>query len=261
MEIITYNIWDLPLFFVKNRDKRMLDIAKFLTERKTDIICLQESWSLKHRALLSEYMRKHGYHDAVHQTNIKRNNGGLLTFSKFPITSVRFIPFGRWAFSISEIIGNKGVLETIIETPKGLIRILNVHLHYESSKLFKTSQIRLRQLQKLFTAITQDETMPTILAGDFNQHTMMESKHFSQLFTKEDFVTSKEPLLPTYRTENPLVDNWINRVSTSKRYDYILTKNITHSGFMIKNYTPVYLPTALSDHDPVSLVLEEYPSD
>ncbi len=257
MEIITYNIWDLPVFFVRNRDKRLLDIAQFLTDRKTDIICLQESWSLKHRELFSKHMRSNGYHDAIYQADIRRNNGGLLTFSKFPIKSVRFIPFGRWAFSVSEIIGNKGVLETVIETPKGLLRVLNIHLHYESSKVFKTSQIRIRQLRKMFAALKNDESIPTIIAGDFNQHDMMRSAPFAQLFSRKGFVCIEESLLPTYRAENPLVNNWINRVAESRRYDYILAKNINKLGLKVKSYTPLYLPTDLSDHDPVSLTLQD----
>ncbi|MDB5254699.1 MAG: putative sphingomyelin phosphodiesterase [Candidatus Nomurabacteria bacterium] len=257
MEIITYNIWDLPLWFVRDRERRLLQIGKFLADRKTDIICLQESWSLKHRSLLSEYMRSQGYYDAVSEAGIRRNNGGLLTFSKYPIRSVRFIPFGRWGISVSEIIGNKGVLETILETPKGLLRILNIHLHHQSSKFINTNRIRIRQLHTLFATMKHEPDLPTVLAGDFNEHDMMKDSPLGKMLNKNGFGHHDgfEGVFPSYRKENPHVNNWINRVLLSERYDYILTKDIEQLGLSIKSNEPLYIEPALSDHDPVSLIL------
>lgn len=256
MEIISFNIWDLPLWFVRNRDVRMLEIAKHLVERDTDIICLQESWSLKHRTLLSNYLREHGYYDAVTIAGIKRNNGGLLTFSKFPITSVRFIPFGRRSVSVSEVLGNKGALETIIDTPSGMIKVLNTHLHYQSSGPVKTANIRLRQLRTVLAAMHAEEATPTILAGDFNEHNMFSEASFKKLFHENGFsFPINDHNLPTYRKENIYVNNWINRVPVSHRYDYIVTKNIESIGLKVHSYGPLYLDPVLSDHDPVSMVL------
>jgi endonuclease/exonuclease/phosphatase family metal-dependent hydrolase len=262
MKIITYNIWDLPLWFVRNRKKRLLEIGRLLTTQGADIICLQESWTLDHRKALSEYIRAEGYHDAVHQENIKRANGGLLTFSKFPIRSVRFIPFGRRGLSISEIIGNKGVLETIVETPKGLLRILNIHLHHQSSKLIKTKKIRLRQLRIVFATLKKETSLPTILAGDFNENNMMEEVSFKKVFEKAGYIHhgSSTEVLPTYRIENYFVNNWLNRVPQSQRYDYILTKDIEQGGLHFHSYTPWYISPALSDHDPVVLTLAYHSS-
>jgi len=257
MEIITYNIWDLPLWFVRNRKSRLLEIGRLLADHGAEVICLQESWSLDHRKALSEYLRDNGYHDAVQQAGIKRNNGGLLTFSKFPIKSVRFIPFGRWVLSASEVIGNKGVLETVIETPKGLLRVLNIHLHHQSSKFIKTKKIRLRQLRKLFRTLKHESDMPIILAGDFNEHAMMEHQSFATLFEKAGFVhhNNGTELLPTYRIGNYFVNNWLNRVPQSQRYDYILTRDIEKIDLHFYSYGPWYIEPPLSDHDPVILTL------
>ncbi len=257
MEIITYNIWDLPLWFVRNRKERLLEIARMLVERGAEIICLQESWSLHHRQALSEFFRKHGYHDAVRQAGIKRNSGGLVTFSKFPIKSVRFIPFGRFSFSVSEFIGNKGVLETVLETPTGLLRVLNIHLHHQSSRHINTKKMRLRQLRKLFADLKREPPLPAVLAGDFNEHAMMAEHSFAALFEKNGFVhhSNGTELLPTYRPENHLVDNWINRIPHSQRYDYILTKDMEKLGLQFHDQSPWYIEPALSDHDPVSLKL------
>ncbi|MEO5646419.1 MAG: endonuclease/exonuclease/phosphatase family protein [Candidatus Paceibacterota bacterium] len=258
MEIISYNIWDLPLWFVRDRRNRLLKIGEYVSQRGTDIICLQESWSLSHRKALSEFMREKGYHDAIFQAGIKRGNGGLLTFSTFPIKSVRFIPFGRWGISVSEFIGNKGALETIVETPKGLLRVLNIHLHHESSKIFNSTRIRLRQLRKLLTLIKDDEEIATVLAGDFNQHDMANKKLFNEIFGSHNFVFHGdiETVQPTYRKENNLVNNWINRIAHSQTYDYILTKHLNKIDAVATSYTPLYIDPVLSDHDPVSLIIK-----
>jgi len=257
MKIISYNIWDLPLWFVRNRKKRLLEIGNLLSDQHMEIICFQESWDLEHRAALSAYLRERGYHDAIHQAQIKRNNGGLLTFSTFPITSVRFIPFGRKGLSVSEVIGNKGVLETIVQTPKGPLRILNLHLHHQSSKFIKTEKIRLQQLQKLFNDLKHESPLPTILMGDFNEHGMMQEKSYADLFEKAGFIhhNNGTELLPTYRTENYFVNNWLNRVPQSQRYDYILTKDIEKNDLHFSGYAPWYIDPPLSDHDPVVLTV------
>lgn len=256
MEIISYNIWDLPLWFVRNRDKRMLEIAKYFVERGTEIICLQESWSLKHRKILSEHLRAHGYFDAISMTGMGRGNGGLLTFSKFPILSVDFISFGRRGFAISEILGNKGALETNIQTPKGIIKVINTHLHYQSSRFISTTSIRLRQLRNIFFAMKKQSGMPTILAGDFNEHDMFTHPAFESLLNAEGFVRlENEARGATYRQENLFVNTWINRVPASYRYDYIVTKDIDRLGLSIYSYAPLYLEPVLSDHDPVSMIL------
>jgi endonuclease/exonuclease/phosphatase family metal-dependent hydrolase len=257
MEIITFNIWDLPLWFVRNRKKRMLDIAEYFTARGTDILCFQESWSAQHRAILSACLQKNGYHAAITDTTKHIPHGGLVLFSKFPILSTRFIKFGRWGVSISEIIGNKGALEVVMETPAGVVRVVNLHLHHQSSRLFKTAAIRIRQLQTMFTVLEKDQGIPTIIVGDFNQHDMFQSNVFAELFARHGFTHHPEIASdqPTYRVENYFVDNWLNRITVSQRYDYIVTKHIERLGYGTISYGPLYTTPELSDHDPVSLRL------
>ncbi|HWC57554.1 MAG TPA: endonuclease/exonuclease/phosphatase family protein [Candidatus Paceibacterota bacterium] len=257
MNIITYNIWDLPLWFVRERDKRLQKIGTFLAGAKYDIICLQESWSLKHRGMLSAFLRDSGYHDAVHQAGIRRKNGGLLTFSKFPISSVKFIPFGRISFSVSEFLGNKGVLETIIDTPSGKLRVCNLHLHYDPRGFFKSHSMRLRQLRKLFASLKKESSLPTIFAGDFNEDALFAKEKFKRLLVENGIILpTKSVVFPTYRVENLFVDTWINRTNGSKRYDYILFNEY----ILAENNEPLYLEPALSDHDPVVMKFELSPN-
>lgn len=61
--------------------------------------------------------------------------------------------------------------------------------------------------------------------------------------------------MPSYRLNNPLVDNWINRVSYSRRLDYILVSLVEKLGLKVVQYEPIYLTPPLSDHDPIILSL------
>lgn len=256
MEVMTYNIWDLPLWFVRNRGQRIMRIAEYIVSRNTDIVCIQESWSLRNRKMLSDYLQSKGYYDAVSIAGIKRNNGGLLTFSKFPIKEISFIPFGRWSLSVSEAIGNKGALKTIIESPKGLVTVVNTHLHYQSSKFLWTTSVRLRQLRAVMKALVGD-THPVIMAGDFNQESLNTNDTFRSIFEKAGFVIDQHThYMPTYRKENHFVDNWINRVSRSHCYDYIFVKPTEAVSLVVADYKALYLDPVLSDHDPVVAVVQ-----
>src|SRR5215470_12591865 len=54
LKIVSFNIWDLPYWFVKNRHQRMLHIADFLQTLDAEIVCLQESFDVHHRRFLYE---------------------------------------------------------------------------------------------------------------------------------------------------------------------------------------------------------------
>ena len=54
LRIVSFNIWDLPYWFVKNRKPRILQIAEYLQRLDAEIICLQESFDIHHRRLLYE---------------------------------------------------------------------------------------------------------------------------------------------------------------------------------------------------------------
>jgi endonuclease/exonuclease/phosphatase family metal-dependent hydrolase len=51
LKIVSFNIWDLPYWFVKNRRQRILQIAEYLQRLDAEIICLQESFDVHHRRL------------------------------------------------------------------------------------------------------------------------------------------------------------------------------------------------------------------
>lgn len=258
LTILSYNIWNLPFFTPRGSLKRMQKIADFLQELSTDIICLQEVWSLKTKSLLSNVLHdtyrtySNGLMISQHRKwlDFSSQQGGLLTFSKFPIISEKFVRFGISGRFWTEWMGDKGFLETLIQTPWGILRVINTHLHQP------LASIRFQQINKLFSYVDKDQETPTVIAGDFNQDQLMTDELFTSIITKTNFtnpgifsVESKH----TYRLNNPLTQTWINRLKESGHLDYIFTKFLEKFNLEVGQYKPIHLPNPLSDHDPVFL--------
>lgn len=256
LKIISYNIWDLPLWFVKKRKERIEKVAKYLVGTGADIICIQEAWSLSGRAMLCSTLGKAGYvYVVAREVPILIGNSGMITFSKFPITYKKFTPFSRLASAFVELFTAKGVLETTIQTPVGDISVFNTHLHMPSWVLGQN--VRLRQMKRLMPVIAAT-TNPAVLAGDFNEDKLWEQKEFTTILNAASFsnpLSVEKGMPPTYRLENEFVDIWINRDKFARRYDYIFVRSLGQCGLRIRSYEPVYLTPALSDHDIVELVL------
>lgn len=266
MKILTFNIWDLPIIFVKQRQERILKIAEYLKFSGMDIICLQESFDVKHRLILNRTLSVAGY-NATDETLENRRilffkkmdcTGGLVLFSKYPIIENVFIPFNRLLnASIFEYFGRKGFLMTVLDTPYGKIRIVNTHLH--SGNTIFDRKFRFWQLKKILDYLDrQKDSLPVIFAGDLNEHSDFLEEKFFDLLKKDDFAFfDKESLQPSYRIENPYVKVWINLTFKSKRFDYIFYKGIDSLGLSIEKSGIVCLDEPLSDHDPVVLLLKK----
>ncbi len=260
LSVISYNIWNLPFLTPRGSFKRMQKIASFLQEVSVDIICLQELWSLKTRCLFLNFLQdvyssySRGSLPKWHRKwlDFSSQQGGLLTLSKFPIISEKFVRYGVSGRFWTEWMGDKGFLETLLKTPWGVLRVINTHLHQP------LDSIRFQQIRKLFTYLEQDQSTPTVLAGDFNQDHIMSNKLFTQILNNTNF-THPAILIGapqhTYRLTNPLTQTWLNRLKESGHLDYIFIRFLEKFGLYAKQYTPIHLPTPLSDHDPVILRL------
>ena len=264
LKIVSFNIWDLPYWFVRNREQRILQIAECLQQLDAEIICLQESFDVHHRRLLYErlgcdrYYASGGFEEtrkaplAVFDTT-----GGLVIFSKFPIIQDTFIPFKQFTPSLIERIGRKGVLEATIETPYGVMQVFNIHLHM--GKNFFAHSIRVKQLKSVLELMKEQRHAPIILAGDFNENALMEQKKFVTMLQSRGLIHSSSfeqyEYMPSYRLNNPFVNNWLNRIKYSRRFDYILVSITEEFDLKVVQYEPIYLIPALSDHDPVFLSL------
>jgi endonuclease/exonuclease/phosphatase family metal-dependent hydrolase len=251
MRIISWNVWDLPIF-APLCSARMQSIGRYLAGLKPDIICLQEAWDPKNHLVIHKFLGD-TYYRSVHSPF-----GGLVTYSRFPIACLRFKPFGpMFHWSLGEHLGRKGVMEVVVKTGQGLLRVLNTHLYHPQTR--HGLRIRLAQLKSLMQQAVCS-SYPAILAGDFNQHGLLGESDIESLLTRHKFThpSSDYDELPTYRVENPLVSgHWTNRQTrNSKRYDYILVRGLDRHKLEVHWYAPDYLAQTLSDHDPLLLVLE-----
>jgi endonuclease/exonuclease/phosphatase family metal-dependent hydrolase len=264
LKIVSFNIWDLPYWFVKNRQQRILQIAEYLQRLDAEIICLQESFDVHHRRLLYERLGCDRYYASGGFEQTRKaplasldTTGGLVIFSRFPIIEHTFIPFNQFTPSLVERIGRKGVLEAIIETPYGVMQVFNIHLHM--GRGFFAHHIRVKQLKSVLERMKAQQYMCIILAGDFNENTLMEQKKFITMLQSSGLTHSVSfapyERMPSYRLNNPLVNNWLDRVKGSCRFDYILVRLTEDFDLKISQYEPIYLIPALSDHDPVILSL------
>lgn len=264
LKIISFNIWDLPYWFVRDRRRRVIRIAGYLKKINADVICLQESFDIEHRKLLYEHLGKKRYHVAGGFAPRRKvpfsymdTTGGLVVFSKFPIKKWKFVPFDHNGYSLIEHIGRKGVLIVTLKTPRGLLEIINTHLHQEGSVL--AQRVRYKQIKSILSKFSMNDGSPTIFTGDFNQHGLMQRKKFARILAAERFIhpalSQEEELRPSYRLSNPLVSLLLNPVASSRRLDYILVRSLEQFNLEVTHYAPVYLNPVLSDHDPVLLSL------
>ncbi|HTX86678.1 MAG TPA: endonuclease/exonuclease/phosphatase family protein [Candidatus Nanoarchaeia archaeon] len=263
LKIITFNIWDLPLWFNKERRARVAKIAEYLKAHNADIICLQETWDAENQRFLIERMGPDYYcafgagrSQKYWLKNFSNFCGGLMIFSKFPIQSEDFFPFPRLNYSLTEMCGHKGFLSAVVATPWGNLRVIDTHLH---SWTFWGKKFRLTQLRKIMRQVGEND-LPVVLCGDFNQHDILGNEPFAKLLAENNFhlPAGADALysVPTYRRENPFVDMWPNRVPFSHRLDYIFTRGQDRLGLAVKDHRPIILDPPLSDHDPVEMILE-----
>jgi endonuclease/exonuclease/phosphatase family metal-dependent hydrolase len=264
LKIVSFNIWDLPYWFVKDRAQRMHKIAEYLQRLDAEIICLQESFDVHHRRLLYEQLGLERYYASGGFEETRKvplasfdTTGGLVIFSKFPIIQYEFIPFNQFTPSLIERIGRKGVLEATIETPYGTIQVFNIHLHI--GKNFLAHNIRVKQLKSVLERMKFHRNLPIILAGDFNEDALMDQKKFMTMLQSRGLIHSlyfeQYEFMPSYRVKNPFVNTWINRSKYSRRLDYILVSLTEEFNLKVVQYEPMYLIPPLSDHDPVFLSL------
>ncbi len=171
LRIGTYNVALLPDWIaVRNRikegSKRINLIAKAILENDLDVVCLQEAFDKRLVHKLSIQIKKRFPHQIynVAPDPIKLNSG-LAIFSRFSLSSFKFIPHpilgGACKYS------RKGVLNLKIEISKNkTIDLFNTHLNGGASEFPDGGTTpRKQQIEALIKNIGRQES---ILVGDFN---------------------------------------------------------------------------------------------
>ncbi len=181
ISMLSLNVWALPFWNPKTKQKRRYrQIPIALMGSDADVICIQEAFSRKLRKKLLPIMENKYFTGSNYLCNktligpFKRDcYGGLITLSKFPIISEVFYPFPKYSnMKLPERFGRKGFLLTQIQSPSGIISVINTHLY--SGNGLKDQSFRLRQLSYLRSIIAllpEVQANPIFLMGDLNLQT------------------------------------------------------------------------------------------
>jgi endonuclease/exonuclease/phosphatase family metal-dependent hydrolase len=148
-------------------------LERAIRSQEPDIICLQESQGVNHHRAFTAGDQLAGRFPRWHAAQ----SGDVMTLSRFPLRSERDYP----------LRGTRRILETTWQTPRGPVRVLNVHVATSVTAQPQVSrgkfgrilgviknaqpaaQARMEQIGPLQRAIgASDAELPLIVAGDFN---------------------------------------------------------------------------------------------
>ena len=167
VRVTTFNVWGLPSWLNGASSSRYARIARELNEIGSDVVLLQEVWTRRCFADLSEAcdrLNRPWWAAAARHKGTFLGQNGLLTLSKYPIASAEVKYFSR--AHLPDSLMNKGALKvTIVVGPGKRINVWNVHLQDGGSR-----ELRSRQLLELIRWIdnSHDLQIADVVGGDFN---------------------------------------------------------------------------------------------
>jgi len=155
LKVVTYNInWGCPQPAV---------VVDYLAESNADVICLQETHSQWEAILKYSLSARYPYSAFKGSAGA----GGIAIMSKYPL---------RDAILIEPNEGWFPALLATVQTPLGMVQILNVHLRPRLSNTGSVSvsayldapDIHLKEISGFLTRADRDK--PLIITGDFNEN-------------------------------------------------------------------------------------------
>lgn len=245
IRIANYNVWAIPIFS-DDIDERVAKMPAAILEYEPDVLALQEVWTGGVREDLAEGFGP-GYAAA------RCDSGGLMVISRFPIRSERFTPF-PFCFDtpITEWPAKKGVMEVVVETPAGPVRIVTTHLALD----FGEDNARTRQLRFLLDLLDERRDLPLIVAADLNTPPVMGGVLFAdyEMVIDRGYTDLKPPVKRGFEWDpgQPTRQHW-PRVAGGRGFypDHMLIREngiarLIPGAFRMALDTP---ETALSDHN------------
>jgi endonuclease/exonuclease/phosphatase family metal-dependent hydrolase len=157
VRVASYNVWGLPLGFSRDLAGRLRRLPAALRALEPEVIALQEVWpGTGARAALAEGL-------AEDFAAAKSDRGGLMVLSRWPILEERFTPYPLPPeVSPVELLAGKGVLEVVVKTPGGPLRVVTTHMVAFDSK------VREQGIPVLAEVLEARPDLPLVAAGDFN---------------------------------------------------------------------------------------------
>lgn len=246
LSIISYNTWGLPINLSgHDQERRFGSMGSAILDVQADIVALQETFHPELRSTLLQDLHKHYYTYSDYRSNRSiwglaqmDLHGGLMTLSKYPITSEMFFPYPvNESTSFIEKAGAKGFLLSKIKLGEQYVFVVNTHLYAGNHP--KAEYQRKLQMEYMHQTLNQlglqDETL--ILVGDFNiHHPCVAQSEVYDVITK-DFQYSDSK--PTITDEDYTMDNvknpFVNQKEPRTKLDYIFTSSGFTSKYEIVN--------------------------
>lgn len=155
----SYNTWLLPIASME-LDTRRAKMPDALAALQLDILCLQEVWLEPDRTALAAALAPVLPHAAA-------SSGGLLTLSRWPIRTRHFEKLPASAgLGVVEQLAGKGILDAVVATPWGDVRVINSHLALANGPVAKAA--RQEQLIHLLDYVAERRDVPVIIGADLN---------------------------------------------------------------------------------------------
>ena len=199
-----------------------------------------------------------------------RRRFGNAIFSRLPVHEVlrHALP---WKHAGGEAM-QRGVLEIVVQTAKGPVRVLTTHLEWSSTDLREHQVIALRRLyqeacERVFTPhqigkgpyATRPQTFDTILTGDFNMRPDDPLLALLQApFECDDVPPLYDawPMLHGSKQHPPSMCLHDYAKEPTRCLDYVFLSKSLRSRLVSIDYDHI---SQASDHQPVRLVLDSEP--
>jgi endonuclease/exonuclease/phosphatase family metal-dependent hydrolase len=227
-KLVTYNVnWG----FVEPAK-----VVEHILQTNADLMCFQETHRWWEAALTRGLKERYPYYAFRDWPGA----GGIAMMSKYELQNVRLLrPTEGWF---------PGLLAEV-DTPVGLVQVLNVHLRpalsdkgsFTPSAYYRAPEIHLKELEEFISHADADK--PLIIAGDFNEH---EDKAAMRWLTEQgysDALSTYDTYSKTWRWKMPL------GLTLENRYDHIvMSKQLDCTGARVTR-------VEASDHMPVLAVI------
>ena len=233
MEILSLNAQMLPW-----ATKVFNKFDKFVVQ--FDVCCFQEAYfstvqtRSQGKIRLARFFKDNGYFTSYPKNSFLSNHvidSGLLTASRYPIVSCKFVRFGD-ASSVDRL-AEKGFLHNVLETPGRKIHVINTHVQasYEEDEWGGSGlnqSARFSQFDKIFRYIEAEipSGSALMLVGDFNITTSKEKQRFIKaadayklvyrIFQGFDGILSTEKIRQL--DNDPSMDGWSDHTHIAATY-------------------------------------------
>lgn len=188
LNVMVYNIFSpvpepLRFYGQSERCARVKDVIQELDQKyHLDVIVLNEVIAPETQTVIFRDMPLIGFKYRTRKiTEAFTVHGGIVLFSKHPITQESFTVFGDKCVGI-DCFAAKGVVFARINKDGMYFNVFGTHLQaWPSIKAYSTRELQMRKMREFIDKIKLPEDEPVILAGDMNTDLYLDKDHVQHM--------------------------------------------------------------------------------